>query len=111
MPRNLKEIGAVGILERSALPKLNAAVQRVYDLMSDLEPHTSAEIDMAAGTNGKPARRGLARLHDLRQAGYDIVPCAEKRAGQFQFKMLSRTPKKQPANQLELLPTPTRRFA
>lgn len=109
MPRTLKEIGAQDILERSALHGLNAACERVLRLLWDLQPHTSEEIDRAAGGPNQAARRGLARKHELIQAGWKIERLAEKRNGQFQFKLLSRNRDRETAQQMDLLPQ-IRRF-
>ncbi len=110
MPKTLKEIGAVGILERNALRDLNAACERVLRLLWDMQPHTSEEIDRAAGAPGVSARRGLARKHELIQAGFDIQRLPEKRNGQFQFQLMSRERAKESARQMELIPQ-TRRYA
>ena len=109
MPKRLAEIGAVGILDRQALHGLNAACERVLRLLWDMQPHTSEEIDRAAGTAGNEARRGLARKHELVKAGFDIQRLAEKRNGQFQFQLMSRERERETSQQMDLLPQ-IRRF-
>jgi len=64
--RSLRAIGAEFDLGETDLRELNAAVERVYDLMRDCEWYSRAEICLAAGTGGVPASEGLRRMRALR---------------------------------------------
>lgn len=65
--RQLSLLGGVGILTLEDLQELTEATERVYQLMKDGRWHTRDEIELAAGTNGRPAREGLRRMRELRQ--------------------------------------------
>ena len=58
--------GGIGLLNEQDILDFNGACQRVLELMLDYRWHSVAEINTAAGENGFPAARGLARLWDLK---------------------------------------------
>jgi hypothetical protein len=62
-----KRLGGEGILTKKDLDELNASTVRVFELMKDGLWHTAAEIEMAAGVAGIPARGGTRRMRELRK--------------------------------------------
>lgn len=60
-------LGGFGILTDSDLVALGGGVRRVYELMRDGQWHTREQIELAAGTNGKPAAEGMRRMRELRR--------------------------------------------
>lgn len=65
-PKNLRSIGALGVLRQNDLVELAAGSVRVAELMCDGRWYTAEEIREAAGENGEPATEGLRRMRELR---------------------------------------------
>lgn len=63
----LKRLGATEILSVSDLKDLNAATQRIFDLLSDGKEHGAEEIIRVGGV-----RESLRRMRELRSYGYEI---------------------------------------
>lgn len=70
--RHAARLGGVGVLTQGDLAKLNAAVLRVFGLMSDWRWHKAVEIRQVAGEDGRPATEGLRRMRELRGRGFEI---------------------------------------
>lgn len=70
--RHAARLGGLGELTKDDLAKLNAAVLRVFGLMSDWKWHTADEIRQVAGEGGRPASEGLRRMRELRDRGFEI---------------------------------------
>jgi hypothetical protein len=70
--QQILKLGGCGILNHKDVAEFKAAVRRVYALMCDGRWYAADEIENAAGEHGRPAREGLRRMRELREAGFEI---------------------------------------
>ncbi len=91
MSRELRKIGAEGILTEEDLPKLGTQRRRVYDLLCDNNWHSGPEICLAA--EGSEGLRRARELRALPGASLEIYRHKERRC--FYYRLLIDAPQMQ----------------
>lgn len=90
--REIRRLGASGILEPEEIADLEAGTARVYEFMKDGDWHKPDAICLAAGENGVPAMEGLRRMRDLRRFGIIVERMRLEGTRIFLYRLRKKDP-------------------